>query len=149
MQMKKADRILTHGYVITVDAQRRIVRDGAVAVRDGVIQAVGKTEEILREYSGEIYDCGGGVVHPGLIDAHEHLCLHITHGWEPDTFSVPDTWKNFERLAYPAVTEQEEVSSVEIATIEMVKNGKCLFPAGGNRGGEPGRNPRPDGALRR
>ena len=95
MQMKKADRILTHGYVITVDAQRRIVRDGAVAVRDGVIQAVGKTEEILREYSGEIYDCGGGVVHPGLIDAHEHLCLHITHGWEPDTFSVPGTVASF------------------------------------------------------
>lgn len=127
MQVKNVDRILAHGYVITVDEKRRIIRDGAVAIKDGVIQAVGKTGEILKEYSGEIFDCKGGVVHPGLIDAHEHLCQHITHGWEPDTFSVLDTWVNFERLAYPAITETEEIASVEIATIEMVKNGTTCF----------------------
>ena len=33
-------------YVVTVDAGRRIIRDGAVAVRDGRILAVGKTAEV-------------------------------------------------------------------------------------------------------
>lgn len=127
IQRKPADRILTHGYVITVDENRRIIRDGAIAIQNGVIQAVGKTDEILSAYCGEIFDCKGGVVHPGLVDAHEHLCHHITRGWEPDTFSVLDTWVNFERLAYPAFTQAEETASVEIATIEMVKNGTTCF----------------------
>ena len=126
-QPKQADRILTHGYVVTVDEKRRIIRDGAIAIKDGVIQAVGKTDEILQKYSGEIFDCKGGVVHPGLVDAHEHLCHHITRGWEPDTFSVLDTWVNFERLSYPAVTQTEETASIEIATIEMLKNGTTCF----------------------
>lgn len=127
MEQKAADLILTHGYVITVDEKRRIIQDGAIAIKAGMIQAVGKTDEILKNYSGQIYDCKGGVVHPGLVDAHEHLCQHITHGWEPDTFSVLDTWVNFESLAYPAITEVEENASVEIATIEMVKNGTTCF----------------------
>ncbi len=126
-QTKEADLILTHGYVITVDQDRRIIRDGAIAIKDGLIAGIGQTSEILAHFKGEQFDCKQGVVHPGLIDAHEHLSLHITRGWEPDTFSVLDTWLNFERLAFPAVTAVEEMASVEIATIEMLKNGTTLF----------------------
>lgn len=37
---QQADTILIHGYVITVDRQRRILKDGAIAVKDGKILAV-------------------------------------------------------------------------------------------------------------
>ncbi len=122
-----ADLILTHGYLVTVDQQRRIIRDGAVAVKDGAIVAVGKTDDVLALYAGKQHDCHGGVVHPGLVDTHEHLALHITRGWEPDTFSVLDTWLNFECIAFPAETEVEEAASAEIATAEMIKNGITMF----------------------
>ncbi len=128
MNMKeKADLILTNGYVLTMDSARQIFRDGAVAVRDGRIAAVGKTADILARYDGTVHDCRGGVVHPGLVDAHEHLCLHITRGWEPDSFTVHDTWTRFEALAYPAVTDAEERASVELATLEMALNGTTAF----------------------
>ncbi len=125
--MTKADLILTNGYVITVDKARRIIIDGAVAISGGKILAVDKTDNILKEYEGELYDCGGGVVHPGLIDAHEHLCLHLCRGWEPDTFSIEDTWTKFESLSYPNTNEEVEEISVEIATAEMLKNGTTTF----------------------
>ena len=124
---QQVDTILIHGYVITVDETRRILKDGAIAIRDGKIVEVNQTDQVLAQYQGEIYDCKGGVVHPGLVDAHEHLCLHICRGWEPDTFSVPDTWVNFESLVYPAAREPEEEASVEIATIEWLKNGVTMF----------------------
>ena len=57
----QADRILIHGYVITMDPSRRILRDGAAAIHGGKILAVGATEELLKKYTGSIYDCGGGV----------------------------------------------------------------------------------------
>ncbi|OGS44446.1 MAG: imidazolonepropionase [Euryarchaeota archaeon RBG_13_57_23] len=53
-----------------------IVQDGAVAISDGVILDVGKTESILREHNStgiERIDASGKVVMPGLVDPHTHL----------------------------------------------------------------------------
>ncbi len=125
--MQKADNILIHGYIVTMDKERRIIRDGAIAVGNGKILGVGKTEDIIKSFEGSVFDCKGGVVHPGLIDAHEHLCLHLCRGWEPDTFSVEDTWIKFESLTYPNVSEEVEELSVQIATAEMLKNGTTTF----------------------
>lgn len=53
-----------------------IVRDGAVAVYDGVIQDVGRTSSILKEHDArgvERVDARGKVVMPGLVDPHTHL----------------------------------------------------------------------------
>jgi imidazolonepropionase len=53
-----------------------IVLDGAVAVSDGVIVDVGKTDSVLREHDAtgvERIDAAGRVVMPGLVDPHTHL----------------------------------------------------------------------------
>jgi len=53
-----------------------IVPDGAVAVSDGVIVDVGKTESVLKEHDAsgvEKIDAKGQVVMPGLVDSHTHL----------------------------------------------------------------------------
>ncbi len=51
-----------------------IIRDGALLVRGGRIQAIGTRAEIERLISRqtEIVDAGGGVVLPGFVDAHTH-----------------------------------------------------------------------------
>ncbi|MBQ6545564.1 MAG: amidohydrolase family protein [Lachnospiraceae bacterium] len=123
----KADLILTHGYVITMDPERRIIKDGAVAVICGRIFGVGDTEEILRAFDGPQYDAKGGVVHPGLIDAHEHVGQHLTRGFEPDTFSVYDTWTKFECYEFPNIDAAFERAGVRLAMLEMAKNGTTCF----------------------
>ncbi len=127
MEKSKMDRILIHGYVITMDSGRRVIRDGAVAVKDGKIEAVGKTEEILSLYEGEKFDCKGGIVHPGLIDAHEHIGQHITRGWEPDSFTVEDTWTKFECHEFPNLAPEFEVAGTRLSVLEMIKNGTTTF----------------------
>jgi predicted amidohydrolase YtcJ len=67
-----ADLILSGGAVYTVD--QRPSRASAVAVRDGVIVAVGSDEEI-REHAGrktELIDLDGRMLLPGFQDAHAH-----------------------------------------------------------------------------
>lgn len=51
------------------------IRDGAVAVKDGKIVAVGSTNHVLNqlEKGYEIVDASGKLVTPGLIDPHVHL----------------------------------------------------------------------------
>jgi len=52
-----------------------IINDGAVAVKDGKIVAVGTTKEVLSqlEKGFEVVDASGKLVTPGLIDPHVHL----------------------------------------------------------------------------
>jgi len=51
-----------------------IIKDGAIAVKDGKIIAVGKTSEIREKYTAEnVIDAEGKLVTPGLIDPHTHL----------------------------------------------------------------------------
>jgi len=52
-----------------------MIRDGAVAAKDGRIVAVGKTREVLDklEKGYEVIDASGKLVTPGLIDPHVHL----------------------------------------------------------------------------
>lgn len=50
------------------------ILDGAIAVREGRIAAVGSTAELLSRFAPDaIVDAGGKLVTPGLVDPHSHL----------------------------------------------------------------------------
>ena len=50
-----------------------VIEDGALAVKDGRIVAVGPTDEIVRDYqAAEELDLDGFVVMPGFVDCHTH-----------------------------------------------------------------------------
>jgi imidazolonepropionase len=51
-----------------------IIKDGALAVQEGRIVAVGPTAEVLADFTAErILDACGKVVMPGFVDPHTHL----------------------------------------------------------------------------
>jgi imidazolonepropionase len=51
-----------------------LVADGAVAIREGHIAAVGRTTEVLTEWDDDVptLDVSGATVLPGLIECHSH-----------------------------------------------------------------------------
>jgi len=64
-----------------------IIKNGAIVVEDGIIVAVGTTEEILSKYDEKNYkliDASNKAVLPGFIDSHTHL---IFGGYRADEFS--------------------------------------------------------------
>lgn len=71
---KPADLVLRDGAVYRVDAARSWAR--AVAVRDGLIAAVGTDAEIdtLTGPGTEVVELGGRMLLPGFVDAHVHAC---------------------------------------------------------------------------
>ncbi|WP_433296217.1 amidohydrolase family protein [Pseudonocardia sp. CA-142604] len=71
--VEHVDLMVAAGAVATMDERRRIIRDGAVAVRGTDIVAVGKRADLLARYRpGELIDAPGALLTPGLIDAHHH-----------------------------------------------------------------------------
>lgn len=68
-----ADLLITGGTIITMDAQRRVIPDGAVAVVGAQIAAVGPRAEIEAAHpTARRIDARGKAVLPGLIDSHGH-----------------------------------------------------------------------------
>lgn len=67
-----------------------IIRDGAVAVRDGRIVAVGKTQDVLHNLKEgfEVIDATGKLVTPGLVDPHVHLVFAGTREDELEKMAV-------------------------------------------------------------
>lgn len=67
-----------------------IIRDGAVAVKDETVVAVGTTNEVLKklEKGFEIIDATGKLVTPGLIDPHVHLIFAGSREQELESMAV-------------------------------------------------------------
>jgi len=67
-----------------------MILDGAVAVKDGRIIAVGATNEVLAELNDgyEIIDASGKLVTPGLVDPHVHLVFAGTREDELEKMAV-------------------------------------------------------------
>lgn len=66
--------LLGNGTVMTRWEEQPMLRDGCVAMEDGVICALGTTEELKAKYpQAEFVDARGGVIMPGLINVHTHI----------------------------------------------------------------------------
>ena len=63
-----------------MDDPRREIANGAIAFRDGVIEAVGPTPDFARliDEADEVVDARGCVVTPGLVNTHHHLFQSLT-----------------------------------------------------------------------
>ncbi len=72
--MDEIDLLLTHGVVITQDDARRVIVDGAIAIRGDRIAAVGPAAELTARFRArEAWDVRGQAIFPGLINTHTHL----------------------------------------------------------------------------
>ena len=63
--------------LVTMDAKRREISNGALFIKDGFIEQVGSTEELPTE-ADEIYDLKDHIVIPGLINTHHHFYQTLT-----------------------------------------------------------------------
>lgn len=76
-----ADIIIKNGIVLTMDKERRILDNGAVAIKENKIEAVGSTEEITAKYNApKVIDAKGNLIMPGLVNVHTHVIQILLRG---------------------------------------------------------------------
>lgn len=63
--------------LVTMNDARDEIANGAVFIRDNVIEQVGRSED-LPQQADEIIDAAGHVVLPGLINTHHHMYQSLT-----------------------------------------------------------------------
>ena len=69
------DLLLTNGVVATMDgdAPFGLIPAGAIAVAGGKVAWVGRAADMPAGQAGRVWDLGGKVVTPGLVDPHTHI----------------------------------------------------------------------------
>lgn len=69
-----ADKILINGNIYSVGADDKVTRGQAIAIKEGLITAIGTNEEIakFKEEGTQVIDCKGNTILPGMCDAHCH-----------------------------------------------------------------------------
>ena len=113
-------------FILTVDAGRRIIRDGSILVRDGRIAEVGKAADMEDTPANRVIDASEMVVTPGMLNGHAHISYaHATRGIFPDTLG-PDYLPNVFRLQGELDEEAEYWVSL-LAIVEMLKGGTTCF----------------------
>jgi 5-methylthioadenosine/S-adenosylhomocysteine deaminase len=126
--MGKVDLILAADTIVTMDAEYRIFKDGAIAIKDDTIIDVGPQDEVQQHHSaGELIDLGSRVIIPGLINAHTHVPMTLLRGLADDLRL--DVWL----MGYMMPVEREFVSpefcrlGTQIACAEMIRGGITCF----------------------
>jgi 5-methylthioadenosine/S-adenosylhomocysteine deaminase len=125
---EKADLLVTGGTVVTMDAQRRVIVDGAVAIREDSIVAIGSSAEIEYRYeANNKIDARGTLVMPGLINGHAHAAMSLFRGIADD-LSLDD-WLH--KYIFPAearnVNEDFVVWGTRLGILEMLRGGITTY----------------------
>lgn len=119
--------IYEHATLVTVDSQRRIITDGALAVNAGRFVAIDKTQALRQRFPGEPRtDLKGMVVTPGLINAHVHLAQAMIRGCADD-MELLDWLGKRVWVLQGNYTEEDGRASAELCIVEMLKSGTTAF----------------------
>src|ERR1700728_1816618 len=121
---QRVDLIVLHGTVVTMDENRRILENGAIAVQGDAIAAIDTIANIDAMYeSGRVIDARGGLILPGLINAHTHMSMSLFRGLADD-LSLDD-WLN--KYIFPAehryITRDFVTWSTRLSLLEMLRGG--------------------------
>jgi imidazolonepropionase len=92
-----------------------IIPDGAMLIRDGVIEMVGRRDEIepLFTHDMEIIDAEGRVVAPGFVDAHTHL---VFAGNRADEYEMRCSGITYQEIAHQGGGIRSTVRRTRAAT---------------------------------
>ncbi len=120
---RRIDLLIQHGLVVTMDAQLRVIEDGAVAVQGTDIVQVGPSAELAAQFeAGETLDAHNQLVMPGLINAHTHSPAAIFRGLTEDMRLEPWLQKSW-RLETQFVNSQNIRVGALLAQAEMIRGG--------------------------
>ena len=73
--------IIGNGKVITNDENNTFLENGAILIKDNLIQEVGNFKSLKEAYPDEeVFDVSGRIIMPGMICAHSHIYSAYARG---------------------------------------------------------------------
>ena len=125
--MQAVDIIIRNGWLLTMAPDSRVIKKGAVAVRGDSIVAAGPQDVLGARYKPwKTIDACGGIIMPGLVNAHTHAAMTCFRGLADDLPLM--TWLN--EYIFPAeakLTSDAVYQGALLACAEMILSGTTTF----------------------
>jgi 5-methylthioadenosine/S-adenosylhomocysteine deaminase len=133
------DLLIEDVLVLTLDADERVIAEGAVAVVGDRVTAVGTVAEIRANWAPQRVVSGrGGILMPGLVNTHNHTPLMIVRGMVEDRGFAPaylagvpqgDALSHDEALALSRLGVYEAVAAGATTIVDYYRHPQALAEA--------------------
>lgn len=122
------DLLIVGGTIVTMDKDRRVIENGAIAITDGKIAMVGARAAVTKNLSAKrTINAAGKVIIPGLINTHTHVPMTLFRGISDDL----DLQDWLTKFIFPAeaknVNEQFVRVGTQLGLAEMIRGGTTTY----------------------
>jgi len=126
-RLRIADLIISNGTLLPMTSGSTPIQDGAIAISDGRIDAMGATSEIENAFDAvTTIDARGGLIMPGLVNSHTHAAMTCYRGLADDLPLME--WLNYYIFPAEAKSDSDQVHwSTLLACAEMIRSGTTTF----------------------
>ena len=108
--------------LVTMDGERRELRDAGLFARDGFIEQIGPTAD-LPQTADVVLDLEGQILLPGLINAHHHLDQVLTRNIPAAQNTNLFNWLKAHYRIWASRTPEDSRSATIIACAELALTG--------------------------
>jgi cytosine/adenosine deaminase-related metal-dependent hydrolase len=108
--------------LVTMDGERRELRDAGLFARDGVIEQVGPTNE-LPDTADTVLDLSGHILLPGLINCHHHLDQVLTRNLPAGQNTNLFPWLQAHYRIWASRTPEDSRTGALVGCGELVLSG--------------------------
>ncbi len=124
--MNSSDILISNGILLTMDSRGTQFKNGAVAIEGEKIVALGPADDFSSCNVSRIIDAHGGIIMPGLVNAHTHAAMTCFRGLADDLPLM--TWLNDYIFPAEAKLDYEKVyCGALLACAEMIISGTTCF----------------------
>lgn len=121
----EADLAIWNCMILPMD-RLEVIKEGVIAVKDGVISYVGKVAEAPKIDAEKVFEGRGKVAMPGLINCHTHVAMPLFRGLAEDV--ALEKWLS--EFIWPLEAKlrpQDVYAGALLGCLEMIKNGVTCF----------------------
>jgi 5-methylthioadenosine/S-adenosylhomocysteine deaminase len=120
--------LISGGMVLVMDDAGTMIRDGAVAIRDGRIEAVDRATTLRKTFpDARVLASETGLILPGLVNAHTHVPMVLFRGLADDLDLMDWLEKNIFPAEAALVDEEFVRWGTRLACLEMLTGGVTTF----------------------
>ncbi len=125
---KPIDLLITGGTAVTMNPQREIQENAAIAIQGDTILAVGPESELTKLYTPkQTIQAKGKLVLPGFVNGHTHVPMTLMRGLHDDVTLHDWLYKYIFPAEAKNVTEDFVRWGTRLAAAEQIRSGVTTF----------------------
>ncbi|MCQ1528891.1 amidohydrolase [Lutispora saccharofermentans] len=118
--------LLKNASIITCDETGTVIEDGALGIRDGLIDYLGKYENELHKKYDRVIELKQKTIMPGFVNAHNHAAMTLLRNYADD-MKLMDWLFNKIFPLEDRLTEEGAYWGSSLAMLEMIKGGTTSY----------------------